>query len=255
MCYNIPVKNQHSNCYPRETGFYYLQSRYYDPAIGRFINADSFASTGQNFVGYNMFTYCGNNPIIRADLNGQAWETVFDIISAGASIAEVIANPADPWAWLSLAGDIADVAIPFVGGLGEATKALKAVSNAAGCAEDAGNLIDITTNTLDVVKDASKILKSGDNSVYLAYTAEGLLEYVGITNDFKRRQKEWEGIRDIVEYIPNVDRAGARYVEQTIITLFGMKKNGGILSNAINSIGVKGSKYAGYIEFITDLLD
>ncbi len=37
--------------YDSETGFYYLQSRYYDPALGRFINADCYASTGQGFVG------------------------------------------------------------------------------------------------------------------------------------------------------------------------------------------------------------
>ena len=56
--------------YDSETGFYYLQSRYYDPAIGRFINADSFASTGQGFLGYNMFAYCNNNPICFIDDNG-----------------------------------------------------------------------------------------------------------------------------------------------------------------------------------------
>ena len=38
-----------------ETGLYYLQSRYYDPEVGRFINADSFASTGQGLLGNNMF--------------------------------------------------------------------------------------------------------------------------------------------------------------------------------------------------------
>ena len=31
--------------YDTETGLYYLQSRYYDPEIGRFLNADAFAST------------------------------------------------------------------------------------------------------------------------------------------------------------------------------------------------------------------
>ena len=56
--------------YDTETGFYYLQSRYYDPAIGRFINADAFASTGQGFLGYNMFAYCGNNPINNQDPEG-----------------------------------------------------------------------------------------------------------------------------------------------------------------------------------------
>lgn len=58
--------------YDSETGFYYLQSRYYDPAIGRFINADAFASTGQGVLGYNMFAYCRNNPVCRVDISGFA---------------------------------------------------------------------------------------------------------------------------------------------------------------------------------------
>ena len=56
--------------YDTETGFYYLQSRYYDPIVKRFLNADSYASTGQGFLGYNMFVYCGNNPVNGKDLNG-----------------------------------------------------------------------------------------------------------------------------------------------------------------------------------------
>ena len=58
--------------YDAETGYYYLQSRYYDPTVRRFINADSYASTGQGFVGTNMFTYCNNNPVIYADTTGHA---------------------------------------------------------------------------------------------------------------------------------------------------------------------------------------
>ncbi len=53
--------------YDRETGLYYLQSRYYNPTICRFINADTFVSTGQGVLGYNMFAYCGNNPTNNAD--------------------------------------------------------------------------------------------------------------------------------------------------------------------------------------------
>ena len=59
--------------YDNETGFYYLQSRYYDPAIGRFINADSIASTGQGYLGYNMFAYCNNNPCCYSDASGKAF--------------------------------------------------------------------------------------------------------------------------------------------------------------------------------------
>ena len=54
-----------------ESGLYYLQSRYYDPKIGRFINADAFASTGQGILGNNMFAYCLNNPVANADPHGR----------------------------------------------------------------------------------------------------------------------------------------------------------------------------------------
>ena len=62
--------------YDNETGFYYLQSRYYDPANRRFISADSKGSTGQGFIGTNMFAYCLNMPIIARDTNGRDTEIV-----------------------------------------------------------------------------------------------------------------------------------------------------------------------------------
>ncbi|MFQ8807822.1 MAG: RHS repeat-associated core domain-containing protein [Oscillospiraceae bacterium] len=59
--------------YDNETGFYYLQSRYYDPANRRFINADSYASTGQGFVGTNMFAYCNNSPVFFWSIRMVTW--------------------------------------------------------------------------------------------------------------------------------------------------------------------------------------
>ena len=59
--------------YDSETGLYYLQSRYYDPEVGRFISADGYVSTGQGVLGSNMFAYCGNNPVSRMDSEGQFW--------------------------------------------------------------------------------------------------------------------------------------------------------------------------------------
>ena len=56
-----------------ELGMYYLQSRYYDPVIGRYINADGYLSTGQGLLGYNMYAYCGNNPVNRVDPEGEFW--------------------------------------------------------------------------------------------------------------------------------------------------------------------------------------
>ena len=58
--------------YDSETGFYYLGSRYYDPKIRRFINADNNLSSA-SICGYNLFAYCGNNPVNRTDATGEAW--------------------------------------------------------------------------------------------------------------------------------------------------------------------------------------
>ena len=56
--------------YDTETGWYYLQSRYYNPETCRFISADVLLSTGQGVIGNNSYAYCGNNPVIRADPAG-----------------------------------------------------------------------------------------------------------------------------------------------------------------------------------------
>jgi len=73
--------------YDRETRLYYLQSRYYDFANCRFINADTFATTDANgFLSANMFAYCENNPIMRVDHNGESWE---DAAKIGLVVAAV----------------------------------------------------------------------------------------------------------------------------------------------------------------------
>ena len=56
--------------YDEETGFYYLQSRYYNPEVGRFISADVLLSTGQGVLGHNAYAYCGNNPVMGYDPYG-----------------------------------------------------------------------------------------------------------------------------------------------------------------------------------------
>ncbi len=56
------------------TGLYYLVSRYYDPEVGRFINADAIEYLDpETLNGLNLFAYCGNNPVMRTDASGNAW--------------------------------------------------------------------------------------------------------------------------------------------------------------------------------------
>lgn len=128
--------------YDVETGLYYLQSRYYNPEMGRFINADAFPTTGQGIIGNNMFSYCGNNPVNRIDTGGYFWDTVFDVVSLCFSVADVIANPDDPIAWIGLAADVASLVIPFATG--------------------GGAIVDIATKSDDVIETVSVINKSDD---------------------------------------------------------------------------------------------
>ena len=72
--------------YDAETGFYYLQSRYYDPAICRFINADGLFTDG--FIGANLFAYCANNPVNTVDPTGNfAITATVALITFGVALA------------------------------------------------------------------------------------------------------------------------------------------------------------------------
>ena len=61
-----------SYAYDEETGLYYVSSRYYDPEICRWINADDAECLGAEgeLLSYNLFAYCLNNPVNRTDVNG-----------------------------------------------------------------------------------------------------------------------------------------------------------------------------------------
>ena len=70
-----------------ETGFYFLQSRYYDPEVGRFLNMDSIEYADPESVnGINLYAYCGNNPVMGYDPDGNNF---FNILASIAIIAAV----------------------------------------------------------------------------------------------------------------------------------------------------------------------
>ena len=56
--------------YDTETGWYYLHSRYYDPQVKRFINANTAIGANGRFSGMNLFVYCNNNPVNYMDYGG-----------------------------------------------------------------------------------------------------------------------------------------------------------------------------------------
>ena len=74
--------------YDYETGFYYLQSRYYDPSVGRFLNADDTAFLGASgtLLSWNLFAYCENNVVNGSDpfglfrINTQVAGAIIDLL-------------------------------------------------------------------------------------------------------------------------------------------------------------------------------
>ena len=68
--------------YDEDTTMYYLQTRYYDPTTGRFINADGTAFIGSSgtAIGDNIYTYCENDPVNRSDAEGTCYFDIKDNI-------------------------------------------------------------------------------------------------------------------------------------------------------------------------------
>ena len=114
-----------------------------------------------------------NNPISYCDTSGHWIETVFDLISFGASVVEDVINPLDPWAWAGLVGDAVDL-LPFVTGVGESTRAAKLVKYA----DDA---IDASYDTIKFVKAADMIDDFSDGGT--------MLRRVGNLDDYRTLTK------------------------------------------------------------------
>mgnify|MGYP000758568976 CR=1 FL=1 len=99
--------------YDHETGFYYVSSRYYDPEIGRFINADGYVSTGQGILGTNMFAYCENNTVSRVDPTGHFWSEIWEFAkTAVTEIGKAIGVLSPAYAGCGGAA-VADGPLPF----------------------------------------------------------------------------------------------------------------------------------------------
>ena len=79
-----------------ETSFYYLQSRYYNPTWGRFINVDGLAMLGASseLSGYNLFEYCANNPVMGYDPTGYVswWGVLAGAVLTVAGVAVAVAS-------------------------------------------------------------------------------------------------------------------------------------------------------------------
>ncbi len=96
---NINPFRYRSYYFDTETGWYYLQSRYYNPSIGRFISSDGLLGKTESVSSQNTFAYCENNPIMRIDPTGELWITIvvvtlllFSVFSTSPQLQDAVAE-------------------------------------------------------------------------------------------------------------------------------------------------------------------
>ena len=115
--------------YDTETSLYYLQSRYYDPEIGRFINMDAYFIAGNDYIqGTNMYAYCYNNPVMYSDPSGMAgefWSFLSELISGLFKKRDGKVEESFATIWMMYLSAIDNIGIAFYDGELESLTATK----------------------------------------------------------------------------------------------------------------------------------
>ena len=186
--------------YDTETGFYYLNSRYYDPQIRRFISADDrLLQTGENAKGYNLYSYCQNTPLGMADYNGHSM-----------TLALTLTLPA-------IGAALSTVAAPVAIGAAIGITAAVTVHNVVRFKE----LVDAGINALE---EEGKKRRNSIYTVYALSDSEGV-RYVGRTKDYETRMKAHRKSLDKGNLIDsklgeNLTYEEARGLEQTAMLYY-----------------------------------
>jgi len=214
-----------------ETSLDYFGARYYRADVGRFTTVDPVSTLRENLVDpqrWNRYAYARNNPLRYVDPDGRAIDALFDIGFVVYDLYKLAKEGSSNGNWGALAADVGAILVPGVTGAGLA------------------------------VRGATKAGKAAETAVYVARGAEDVVQYVGITNNVARRAAEHAASKGIeigaLKGLEGLSRADARAVEQTLIEIHKLGKDGGTLLNQINSIAKRNEKYADALRRGYDLL-
>lgn len=257
--------------YDEKTGLYYLNARFYNPEIGRFLNPDSYRGEPVDPQSLHLYAYCANDPINHVDPTGHVVGTVLDVISVADSTRTFVRDPS-LLNGVILAYDVVATVIPGVPASGvvkAATKTAKTAMKAADAVKDTAKVAKKATKaTKKVVKATVKTSKttksvtsklaqstkkniavnsksiidnSSNKSIYgiTGYTEHGLAQAIGRDGGLGVSPSAiLDTVKNPIKKITQVDSKGekTKYVgKQAVVVL---NKEGKVITTF-----AKGSKY------------
>lgn len=172
--------------YDTDTELYYLLSRYYDPEICRFLNADAAVGQVGNALGTNMFSYCINNPLSMSDLSGN-WPKLSKIFETVAVTAVVVAAVS---AIVVTLGAVAPALVVASGGIigGVSSGAVATAASVATGAMVVAGASTVAAVTTAIAEKAAEKSTTRNNSVYVLKDGAGTVQYVGRTSAVDKRR-------------------------------------------------------------------
>ena len=219
--------------YDNETDLYYLQSRYYDPEIGRFISADDLLATSCGVLEHNMYVYCNNNPINQMDSSGDISIAIVGlVIGIAALVISSFNNSSNTGVVSSLVEGVGSVASSVTSGVKNAVSTVKA-------------------------KTRKKRDKNKRENMIYTLSKNGKVIYVGRTNDDKKTQRRHENNTyradlhfDVIR--ENLNWWEARGLEQYYIMYYNTLNKANPANNQINGVRKSlwnSSEFGRYIEY------
>ena len=154
-----------------ETGWYYLNARYYDPNVGRFLSPDlpdTLSADFENFAQYNLYTYCFNNPVNMADDLGYwpDWLTgALNVVSGALQMA---------------AGAVLGVTTGW-SGVGAVASGVLLVNGASTITQGVGQIINDVTDS-DIMRE-DNMVKTGVQDIGNAIGGDTGREVAGVIYD------------------------------------------------------------------------